>query len=214
MVKSLINNIFKRVLILGFSVTLVSFAFALQMKMGIGNGAWVALCKTLSEILDVRIGLLSSFLNIVCIFIQILILRNQFKLIQILQFFVVVLYGWLLDYFYYCLFADLYINNYLIQFILFFIGILIAALGVALSLEECSISFPLESLCQVVSDKIRVSYGNIRRKLDGVCIVIAIFLSLLFDSNIQIREGTLLLFIVFGKSADFFKNMFRHKSLV
>lgn len=131
--------------------------------------------------------------NCVLLLGQILILRRQFQLIQLLQIPLSVLFGWFTDL---GLWIASYIPNthYVTRLFLVIVGIIILAFGITLTILANVVMNSGEAFVKAVSDQTGKTFGNAKIAFDLSCVTIAIILSLLFFDFriIGTREGTII----------------------
>ena len=156
------------------------------------------------------IGYWLIFWNCVLIVGQILILRRDFKLYQILQIPLSFLFGFFTD-FGMWLVSFIPVPNYFIKLFMLFIGIVVLALGIALSVIANVIMNSGEAIVKAISDKTGFEFGNVKVAFDISCVTLALALSLLFfDFRIVgIREGTILSALCTGFVVKFFSRHLR-----
>lgn len=131
--------------------------------------------------------------NCVLIAAQILILRKDFKLYQLLQIPLSILFG---------LFTDLGmsgvsiipINSYFMQILMLVIGIIVLAFGISLSVIANVIMNSGEALVKAISDKTHFEFGYVKVGFDVLCVISAVVLSLIFFGGeiVGTREGTII----------------------
>lgn len=136
---------------------------------------------------------------------QILILRRDFKLIQLLQLPLSFIFGYFVD-FAMWLVSPLIVTNYFMRIILIFIGVVILALGVSLSVIANVILNSGEAFVKAISDTLKQEFGVVKSFVDCLCVLTALILSLIFfDFNIVgIREGTIIVALLTGLFVRFF----------
>ena len=141
-----------------------------------------------------------------CILIagQILILRQKFKLYQLLQIPLSFLFGWFTD-FGMWLVSFIPVPSYTIKLLMLFIGIVILAFGIALSVIANVIMNSGEAIVKAMSDTLRKEFGYVKVAFDISCVTAAVILSLvIFDGQIVgAREGTIISACVTGLVVKF-----------
>lgn len=148
--------------------------------------------------------------NCVLIVGQILILRNKFMPIQLLQVPLSFLFGW---------FTDLGMRivsfiparAYPVRLGMVVIGIVILGFGISLAVIANVIMNSGEAFVKAVSDTINREFGNIKIAFDIFCVTLSIVLSLiLFDfSIVGTREGTVISALMTGVVVKFFSRRLR-----
>lgn len=142
-----------------------------------------------------------------CILIagQILILRKDFKIIQLLQIPLSFIFGYFTDFGMWCV-SFITADKYIIQLILVFSGIIILGFGIALSVIANVIMNSGEAFVKAISDKSGKNFGNIKIGFDVCNVILSILLSVLFfrGSIVGTREGTVITALFTGLVVKFF----------
>ena len=148
--------------------------------------------------------------NCVLIVGQIVLLRNNFKLVQLLQVPLSVLFGWFTD-FGMWLVSSIPVNSYPSRLAMVLIGIVILGFGISLSVIANVIMNSGEAFVKALSDITHKEFGNIKIAFDVSCVILALLLSLLFfDMKIVgTREGTIISALLTGVVVKFFTKRFR-----
>lgn len=198
------NRVFSRFIVVVISMIFTGIGASLALKAAIGVGAWDALSQSVSTVLNIKVGTFSMILNISCVVIQLLLLKKEFKVNHILQIFVSILIGFVINFMFYDILSRVTINNYFICVLLLILSLVICAISVSVIMAINFISFPLESCCMVIAKKTNKRFGFIRQAVDIISIIIAIGVALIFNSSITVREGTVIGMIIFGPMLDLF----------
>ena len=187
------KDILKRYILFIISLFFIALGVAFTKRGELG----VSPISSVANVLSLKFTVLSmgSWLivwNCVLIVGQIVILRKNFKPIQLLQVPLSFLFGW---------FADLGmkivgfipVNTYLVRLGLVVIGLAILGFGISLSVIANVIMNSGEAFVKAVADTIKKNFGNVKIAFDVFCVTFSIILSLiLFDFNIVgTREGTI-----------------------
>lgn len=180
------------------------------MKAGIGIAAIDAFNSSISEMATIKVGTVSILVNVSFLVIQWFILKREFKVFQLMQIPISMLIGVVVNVMVYTILPLITIDSYLMNIILLMVGNLIAAIGVGLCTALDFVSFPLESLCMLLSKKLPQSFGKIRQSADILFIVGSLILSLVFNLSFYIREGTILSALTFTPIMNFvYLNIYR-----
>ena len=166
--------------------------------------------SSVSNVLSLKFSFLSlgSWLiiwNCVLILGQILLLRKEFQLIQLLQIPLSFLFGYFTDFGMWCV-SFFPVNNYAMRLIFVLSGIVILGFGVSLSVIANVIMNSGEAFVKAVSDKIKKNFGDVKIGFDVVCVVLSVLLSLIFFQGkiVGAREGTVLSALFTGVVVKFF----------
>ena len=136
----------KRITLCLLIIIIVSFACALTLKASIGVGAWDALAQTGSSISGIQVGTVGMILNFVCILIQLIILKKNFKAKQALQIVLSFAIGYAVNFFYYDVLGGIDLSNYLLRVVALIIGYVIFAFTVAVIMLLDVVTFCKEVL--------------------------------------------------------------------
>ena len=199
----------KRVIALVFFVTMVSFGCALTLKAGIGVGAWDALAQTGSEILLIPVGTVGMIFNFMCILIQVIVLRKDFKIIQLLQIPVSILLGVIINFVLYDIFGNFIVDEYIVQVLLLILGYLICSFAVAAVMVLDVVTFALEGACMAVSKVTNKKFHVLRQLVDIICVVIILIVAFALDLPLAIREGTIIGMLLFGPLMGIFMKLLK-----
>ena len=189
-----VKNYIKRyfLFILGLFFTGLGVAFARHSALGVSPISSVA------NVLSLRFTFFSLgnwliLWNCVLILGQIIILRRNFKIYQLLQIPLSVLFGYFTDFGMWIV-HFIPVKNYAVQFALLLCGILVIAFGVSLTVIANVIMNSGEAIVKAVSDKWNFEFGNVKVFFDISCVTVSVLLSLLLF-NLKIvgtREGTII----------------------
>lgn len=186
--------------ILYFIIGIVGLTFvaAFQMKVNIGVSPWDGLGRSISYMTGLRIGTVSIVQSTSCVTIQLLLLRKQFGISNILQLIVGLSMGTLINFWYYTFFASLTIDSYFVALVLFTLSVIGSAVFVSILQTAEVVNLPLEGLCQVISDKTKIGFSKIRQYADVISVALILLITFIGQVPISLREGTIISMILFG----------------
>ena len=144
--------------------------------------------------------------NCVLLVGQALILRKDFKLFQLLQIPLSVLFGWFTDFGAWCI-SFVPADTYLMKMLMVIAGIVVLGFGISVTINANVILNSGEAFVKAISDKKGLVFGNVKVAFDVSCVVLSILLSLLFF-DMQIlgtREGTVISALFVGNVVKFFQ---------
>lgn len=198
-------------LFISINIVITGIGASLGIKAAVGVGAWDALSQSVSTVIGMKIGTFSMLLNISCVVVQLLMLGNKFKPISILQVFVAILLGNVVNFMLYDVYANLVINSYFLNLAIYVVSVIIIVVGVANIMAMNFISFPLEGACLVVSDRYNLNFGKVRQWVDIIAIIIALVVAFVFKDNYTVGVGTVIGMVMFGPLLDRIMNFVRPK---
>lgn len=143
--------------------------------------------------------------NCILIIGQIIILKNKFQLIQLLQIPLSFLFGYFTDFGLWIV-SFIPAHTYPIRLIMVISGIIILGFGVSLAVIANVIMNSGEAFVKAVADTTHKQFGNVKIAFDIFCVVTAIVLSLIFFdfSIVGMREGTVISAFLTGTAVKFF----------
>ena len=192
------KNIVIQFILLLFLTCGTAFAQTLSLKANIGVCAcWDAVGVNVYEIFGLKVGTFSMVMHTVCVLVQLLIQRKEFRIWKFMQIPYVILYGTFLNFFYYNVLV-FEVNSYVVK-----VALVIASYaGLALFLGPVIllnlVNMPSEAMCAVISGKRGMDYAKVRMSLDAVCVIASVLLSLIGGVSIKVREGTVIGMLMLG----------------
>ena len=195
--------------IAGLFLTALGVAFAKSAELGVSPISSVANVMNL-RFPDISMGSWLIIWNCVMIAGQILILRRDFQLIQLLQVPLSFLFGYFTDFGMFCV-SFIPSERYIIKLIFVFVGVAILGMGVAMTVIANVVLNSGEGFVKAIADKTGKVFGNVKTVFDISCVVFSIILSLImFNFTIQgTREGTLIAALSTGTSVKFWNKYLR-----
>ncbi len=192
----LINRIL--MYILGLFILALGVAFSINSQLGVSPVN--SLPYVISLITGQDMGKV-----VICVFsfyilLQLLILRKEFKWINLTQLIFSTIFGYFVDFAKYLL-GDFTLPTYGGQLVMMAIGIILIALGISLYMNAGLINMPMEGFTEAVSKKVfkKLTFQDVKVIIDCLVVGIGIILSWLFLGRIEgIREGTVLSALLVG----------------
>lgn len=198
-------------LIIGLLFSGVGVAITKRGELGVSP------VSSIANIISIRFPVLSFgtwlfIWNCVLILGQMLILRKDFKLYQLLQILLSVLFGWFTD-FGVWIAAFIPNNIYIVRLVLVFLGTGILGFGISLTAMADLIMNSGEAFVKAIADKAGLVFGNVKIGFDVSSVTLSIILSLIFFQFriVGTREGTIIAAFCTGLSVKFFQKMIPRK---
>ena len=197
------------VFIVGLFFAGVGVAFTKHGNLGVTPISSVANVMSL-KIPALSLGNWLIIWNCVLIVAQILILRKDFKPVQLLQIPLSFLFGWFTD-LGMMFVSNIPINSYFMQILMLIIGIVVLAFGISLSVIANVIMNSGEALVKAISDKTRFEFGYVKVGFDVFCVISAVVLSPIFFNGeiVGTREGTIISALLTGFVIKFLTKFLR-----
>lgn len=203
------TSFFKRLVLLIFGLFLSALGVALLKKAALGVSPISSAANIVSiAVPNLSLGTWLIIWNCVLILGQLLILRRDFRVVELLQLPLSVLFG---------LFTDLSMNildfvepgSYIECFVLVVLGTATMALGISLTVIADVIMNSGEALVKAVSDKTGKAFGSMKIAFDACCVALAVALSFILCGEIlEVREGTLVAALLTGVFVNLFGRLF------
>jgi uncharacterized membrane protein YczE len=147
---------------------------------------------------DISLGYWLLIWNILLIIGQIIILRKNFKWIQLLQIPLSILFGWFTDFGVFIT-APIPVPNYAVQIIMVVVGMVILAFGISVSVTANVIMNSGEAFVKAISDTVHKEFGFFKVAFDICCVAASVVVSfILFGSIVGTREGTIITAVFTG----------------
>lgn len=145
--------------------------------------------------------------NCILIIGQIIILRKDFQLIQLLQVPLSFVFGWFTDLGMWIV-SPIPTESYFVRLLMVILGVTILGFGISLAVAANVIMNSGEAFVKAVSDKSKRQFGNVKIGFDIFCVILALLMSLmLFEFTIVgTREGTVISALLTGVVVKFFSN--------
>lgn len=188
--------------VIGLFFSGLGIAFSKQADLGISTVSSVP--NVLSVKFDfISFGMWSTIINCVFVICQILILRKNFKLFQLLQIPMSFVFGFFID-IGMMIVSIIPVPNYFVRLALTIAGILVLAVGIALAVIADILFNSGEGFVKAVTEVTDMEFGKVKVIFDICCISLAAILSMIFFGRIiGIREGTLMAAVFTGFIVSF-----------
>ncbi len=185
---------FKKILIYCVGLFIMALGVSISKASHLGVSPVNSIPAVQSTIINMDMGICTTMVFTIFILIQIIILRKEFKLFNLLQIIPSFLFGifvsgtnWLCD-----LLLPVTVN-YFVSIIYLLISMILIALGILFYLNAEILSLPGEGVIQAISHKSHMKLSTAKIMFDWSLILIAAILSLAFLGELNgIREGTVI----------------------
>lgn len=190
----------KRYFVFLIGLLLNGFGVAFITKASLGTTPIASIPYTLSLIIPrLSIGNFTIIVSIALIILQVLILRKDAKMADIiLQVPISFLFGYVIDF----SMGILHLfnpNSYLIKFFSLLLGCLIIALGAYLEVVADVTMLPADGFSRAIAKVLDKEFGTIKLITDSSQALIAMFLGLVFLQKMAgVREGTIIGALLIG----------------
>ena len=176
----------------------VAFGVAISAKAGLGTTPISSLPYTLSCISPLSLGTYTFIANMTFLLIQVLILKREYKVSQLIQVPALFVFSVLID-LWMKLFGGIGTSNYGFMLGLCLGGCFFVAFGVYLQVKANAVMLPGDGLAKVIASKTKKEFGKIKIIFDSSLVGIAIIISLIVKHKLLgVREGTIIAAFLVG----------------
>ena len=174
-------------------------------KAGLGTSPITSIPYTLSLGFTPTVGMFTLVFNIFLVILQVILLRRNFQLQNLLQLPIIALFSFFID-LTMSLLGFIQPETYLLKVISLVIGCLILGFGVFMEMVANVAMLPGEATVRAVSDVFSTDFGKTKIAFDSSMTVIAAILSFIMFRHLDgVREGTIVAAILVGFIARLFK---------
>ncbi len=196
----------KKILITLAGIFLIYGSVGVAVKCGLGVLPVDAAITTLAGIFHIKVGTMAIFFHGSFLAGQIILEKRDFRKIEFLQIINITFGGTVLNFFLYTLLKNFTVTHYLLKLVFSITAFLAGAFGCTLVLETHFVRTSMEGFIQLVAERMGITMGTLRRRVDIFLVIITIILILITKSGWTLREGTIIASLIFGPAMDFFKN--------
>lgn len=174
-------------------------------KAGLGTSPITSIPYTLSLGFTPTVGMFTLVFNIFLIILQVILLRRNFQLQNLLQLPIIALFSFFID-LTMSLLGFMQPETYAMKVVSLIVGCLILGFGVFIEMVANVAMLPGEATVRAVSDVFSTDFGKTKIAFDSSMTIIAAILSFIMFKHLDgVREGTIVAAILVGFIARLFK---------
>lgn len=174
-------------------------------KAGLGTSPITSIPYTLSLGFTPTVGMFTLVFNIFLIILQVILLRRNFQLQNLLQLTIIALFSFFID-LTMSLLGFMQPETYAMKVVSLIVGCLILGFGVFMEMVANVAMLPGEATVRAVSDVFSSDFSKTKIAFDSSMTVIAAILSFIMFRHLDgVREGTIVAAILVGFIARLFK---------
>ena len=198
------ESLIYRILFFLLGMFIMSFGVALSIRSNLGTTPISAPPYVLSLFTSLSVGTYTIFVNVLFVLLQILILRKDFKPLQLAQIPAVILFGWFIDLSLAGI-SGLTPPDYLAEWLISILSSAVLAFGVFLQVKSDITLLPGEGLVMALTKAYKLEFGKTKIILDSLLVIISVIVSFVFLKNLQgVREGTVAAALLVGGIIRFY----------
>ena len=174
-------------------------------KAGLGTSPITSIPYTLSLGFTPTVGMFTLVFNIFLVILQVILLRRNFQLQNLLQLLIIALFSFFID-LTMSLLGFMQPETYAMKVVSLIVGCLILGFGVFMEMVANVAMLPGEATVRAVSDVFSTDFGKTKIAFDSSMTIIAAILSFIMFKHLDgVREGTIVAAILVGFIARLFK---------
>lgn len=174
-------------------------------KAGLGTSPITSIPYTLSLGFTPTVGMFTLVFNIFLVILQVILLRRNFQLQNLLQLPIIALFSFFID-LTMSLLGFMQPETYAMKVVSLIVGCLILGFGVFMEMVANVAMLPGEATVRAVSDVFSTDFGKTKIAFDSSMTVIAAILSFIMFRHLDgVREGSIVAAILVGFIARLFK---------
>lgn len=174
-------------------------------KAGLGTSPITSIPYTLSLGFTPTVGMFTLVFNIFLVILQVILLRRNFQLQNLLQLPIIALFSFFID-LTMSLLGFMQPETYAMKVVSLIVGCLILGFGVFMEMVANVAMLPGEATVRAVSDVFSTDFDKTKIAFDSSMTVIAAILSFIMFKHLDgVREGTIVAAILVGFIARLFK---------
>lgn len=174
-------------------------------KAGLGTSPITSIPYTLSLGFTPTVGMFTLVFNIFLVILQVILLRRNFQLQNLLQLPIIALFSFFID-LTMSLLGFMQPETYAMKVVSLIVGCLILGFGVFMEMVANVAMLPGEATVRAVSDVFSTDFGKTKIAFDSSMTIIAAILSFIMFKHLDgVREGTIVAAILVEFIARLFK---------
>lgn len=194
-----------RIALYCLGLLLLAFGVAISVNSNLGVSPVNSLPYVISKIIGIDMGTCVTIVFCTYILLQIIILRKEFQIINLLQIVFSTIFGYFVN-FAKAIVGDFAIPTYFGQLTMLAISIVFIALGIMLYMDVQMVPMPMEGLTSCLAKKLNKPFPTMKTIVDCIVVLTGLVLCFVFLGGLDgLREGTIITAVVTGKLIAIFK---------
>ncbi len=204
----------KRIIFFIAGVFVMALGVSFSVKSNLGVSPVTSVPFVLSRIFSVTLGTTTIYYYLFCMALQAVILRREYRIINLLQILASFAFGLFTDATTWMISFLPVTDNYLVRFVYLAAGICCVAFGILLYLNTALVALPTDGTVQAIAYKGRFKLHKVKIAYDCVSTAIAIALSLAILGTIDgIGVGTVIAAVGVGRMLGVFSKLLKDRLL-
>ncbi|WP_205700150.1 YitT family protein [Erysipelothrix sp. HDW6C] len=189
------------------------FGISLTILANIGVSSFNSLNLSLANLTNIKIGTMTMMVNGLFLIGYIILTKGRYLRKYLMQSGSVLMLGQVINFFTYIVFRNIQITHYALALLVFLSGTIIAGFGTGMVLNLGYLSFPIESLCNVLAERYNIPFTRLRYGVDVFSVSCSLLISFVTHSPVYVREGTLISLVALSLTIGTTKRMYEKRNL-
>lgn len=199
-----------RIVIYICGIFLLALGGVLAIKSNLGASPISSLPLSISKVSRISLGTAAAILFTIYVGIQILILKKDFKKIQLLQIVFAILFGQIMNFF--NIIININIDNFYSRIFICILSFFITAFGVVFTITANIVPVAPDGLAQVISKKARIDFGKSKIYFDSSVVVLSVSILLVNSKGLEgLGIGTILSALLVGRIVAYINKNLKHR---
>lgn len=199
-----------RVIIYICGIFLLALGGVLAIKSNLGASPVSSLPLSISRVSSLTLGTAATVLFTFYVFMQVILLRKEFKIIQLLQIVFAILFGQIMNFF--NLIININVENLYVRIFICIVSFFITAIGVVFTITANIVPVAPDGLTQVIAMKRNIDFGKSKIYFDTVVVIFSVLILLLNGKTLEgLGIGTVLSAILVGRIVFIINKYFKRR---
>lgn len=196
--KRSLSDYVRRYICFVISLFIMALGVALSTKSNLGTSPVSCVPYVLSLGFPLSLGTFTIIWNALFLVVQLILLRRDFGLINLLQIATISVFGFFTD-FAVWLVSWVTVETYIARLGLCLLSCMIIAIGVSLEVKSDVLMLAGEGTMTVIAKKFNIEFGKVKTGFDCAQMIIGVAFSLILFGKLQgVREGTVIAAVLVG----------------
>lgn len=191
-----------------FFYSLAGLGISLTIRADIGVSSFNSVNVAISNAIHMKVGSITILINLLFLLGYMVLTQFSKPLKYTLQVISVLCLGLIINIFTHYSFLNMLISNYILKLLVFILGTIIAGFSTGMVINFDTITFPIESFCLALADKMSYSFVKLRYLVDIFSIITSLGVSYLFNLSFFVREGTIISLILLSAVINLTKKIY------
>jgi len=195
---------------IGLFIMTIGIAFSVKSNLGVSPVSSIP--YTMTCVWGIEMGKATILFHAVLVLFQIIILRKDFKLINLLQIAVGIVFGFFTTFCNYCVSYCPTPHNLVIRIIMMLISTVFIAFGIFLYLPANLLPLAGEGVMKAISDTVHIEFSKVKIAFDVSMVVISAIVCLIMLHGLgSVGIGTIIAALLVGMILGVITKRFGHK---